>query len=125
MADFETGKPSTGEAGKILKYLQKDRRIDKGMKYSPVFGRYSFIDKTSEGASINVGDEVRVTRRNERNTSFGEFPSYSSKTSQDMLVLIDDRLALFHDELRESVLFSCPLATYLYSFDFSCRRFGP
>jgi len=45
------------------------------MKYSPVFGRYSFIDKMSEGARINVGDEVRVTRRNERNTSFGEFSS--------------------------------------------------
>ena len=53
--------------------LQKDRRIDPGMKYSPVFGRYSFIDKATEGIEIKVGDEVKVVKRNKENTLFGKF----------------------------------------------------
>lgn len=76
-ADYATGKPGTGESGKMLKLLQKDRRIDRGMKYSPVFGRYSFVDKASEGSLIKVGDEVRITKRNEQNTLFGESGSTS------------------------------------------------
>ncbi|KAL1310837.1 hypothetical protein AAFC00_001073 [Neodothiora populina] len=68
--DYATGKPGTGESGKILKMLQKDRRIDKGMKYSPVFGRYSFADATSEGVKVAVGDEVVITKRNNEQTVF-------------------------------------------------------
>lgn len=56
----------------MLKMLQKDRRIDPGAKYSPVFGRYSFLDKESEGALVAVGDEVQVTKRNTERTVFGE-----------------------------------------------------
>lgn len=56
----------------MLKLLQRDRRIDPGMKYSPVFGRYSFLDKASEGVLIAVGDEVKVTRRNTERTKFGK-----------------------------------------------------
>lgn len=56
----------------MLKMLQKDRRIDPGAKYSPVFGRYSFLDKESEGALVAVGDEVQITKRNTERTVFGE-----------------------------------------------------
>lgn len=56
----------------MLKMLQKDRRIDRGAKYSPVFGRYSFVDAGSEGVSVAVGDEVRIVRRNEAQTVFSK-----------------------------------------------------
>ena len=77
MIDYATGKPGTGEAGKILKLLQKDRRIDPGMKYSPVFGRYSFVDRASEGVTVRVGDEVKVVKRNDKGTLFGE-PTFAA-----------------------------------------------
>jgi len=77
--DYDTGKFGTGEAGKMLKKLQGDRRVDPGAKWSPVFGRYGFLDRV-EGAdetvpvsvSVSVGDEVRIVRRNESRTKFGE-----------------------------------------------------
>ena len=82
----------------MLKKLMKDRRVDPGMKWSPVFGRYAFVGESvsvsvsegevwkqegkegQEGAEawrrekeeqemwISVGDEVQVTRRNEERT---------------------------------------------------------
>jgi uncharacterized protein YcbX len=36
--DFKEGKFATNESGKVLKLMQKDRRVDKGAKWSPVFG---------------------------------------------------------------------------------------
>jgi uncharacterized protein YcbX len=70
--DYATGKPGEGESGKVLKKLQSDRRVDKGHKYSPVFGRYAFLGKGDEGKSLAVGDEVTITKRNEERTVFGE-----------------------------------------------------
>ncbi|KAM3414151.1 hypothetical protein BST61_g10809 [Cercospora zeina] len=69
--DYQTGEPSTSEAGELLKKLQKDRRIDPGVKYSPIFGRYSFLnDGESEGNVIRKGDEVEVSKRAEERTAF-------------------------------------------------------
>ena len=59
-----------GESGKVLKKLQSDRRVDSGAKYSPVFGRYSFLHGNHEGDVISVGDEAVVTRRNDKRTVF-------------------------------------------------------
>lgn len=59
--DYKTGRPGTGESGAVLKKLMKDRRVDLGNKYSPVFGRYGFL--LNEQAEIGVGDKVRVTSR--------------------------------------------------------------
>ena len=80
--DYETGKHGTGEAGSVLKKLMRDRRVDNGMKYSPVFGRYAFLPPTStfgqlpERAAgrkkISVGDEVLVSKRNESRTIIGK-----------------------------------------------------
>lgn len=76
--DYDTGAPGSGEAGTMLKKLMKDRRVDKGNKYSPVFGRYGFIDKGADGLHIEVGDDVVVSRRNKERTTFCKFsPSYS------------------------------------------------
>ncbi|EDN10956.1 predicted protein [Histoplasma mississippiense (nom. inval.)] len=68
--DYDTGAPGSGEAGTMLKKLMKDRRVDKGNKYSPVFGRYGFIDKGADGLHIEVGDDVVVSRRNKERTTF-------------------------------------------------------
>ncbi|KAL1841560.1 hypothetical protein VTJ49DRAFT_6933 [Mycothermus thermophilus] len=37
--DYRTGNPGEGEEGSVLKRLMKDRRVDAGSKWSPVFGR--------------------------------------------------------------------------------------
>ncbi|KAI9811134.1 MAG: hypothetical protein M1827_005585 [Pycnora praestabilis] len=70
--DYATGKPGKGEQGAMLKKLMKDRRVDAGTKYSPVFGRYGFVGKNGVGKGIKVDDEVIVSRRNEERTKFGE-----------------------------------------------------
>lgn len=77
--DYETGKVGTGRAGGVLKLLAKDRRVDLGMKYSPIFGRYGFLSKPSEGKTLNVGDEVVVSRRIEERTVFREYPPEPTK----------------------------------------------
>ncbi|KAK3301671.1 uncharacterized protein B0T15DRAFT_423432 [Chaetomium strumarium] len=67
--DYETGKPAEGELGQVLKRLMKDRRVDLGSKWSPVFGRYAFLGSGhAEGFTVSVGDEVQVTRRNTERT---------------------------------------------------------
>ncbi|OJD10532.1 hypothetical protein ACJ73_09765 [Blastomyces percursus] len=68
--DYDTGAPGSGESGTTLKKLMQDRRVDQGNKYSPIFGRYGFINKGSDGLHIGVGDEVVVSKRNEERTTF-------------------------------------------------------
>lgn len=82
--DYATGMQAAGELGEVLKRLSKDRRVDPGTKYSPVFGRYAFLgqlgNEKSPGGSVDagdedegavriaVGDEVTVARRNAERT---------------------------------------------------------
>ncbi|KAM6508289.1 hypothetical protein FALCPG4_018163 [Fusarium falciforme] len=69
--DYTTGRAGKTEAGKVLKKLSKDRRVDPGMKWSPIFGRYGFLTSASsecEGVVISVGDKVEVTKRNSERT---------------------------------------------------------
>ncbi|KAL2160451.1 hypothetical protein VTH06DRAFT_1139 [Thermothelomyces fergusii] len=62
--DYNTGKPAEGELGNVLKKLMKERRVDKGAKWSPIFGRYAFLDsRHNQGITVSVGDNVEVTRR--------------------------------------------------------------
>lgn len=73
--DYETGRPAKGSPGDLLKSLQSDRRVDPGSKYSPIFGRYGFLSskngvKPEHPVTISVGDEVRVTKANEKRTHF-------------------------------------------------------
>ncbi|EAS35569.3 MOSC domain-containing protein [Coccidioides immitis RS] len=70
--DFDTGAPGTGEMGAVLKKLMKDRRIDQGTKYSPIFGRYGFLGRGCEGSHIKIGDEVEVSKTNSEHTKLGE-----------------------------------------------------
>ncbi len=70
--DYSTGKAGKGEAGSVLKKLMRDRRVDKSIKWSPVFGRYAFLD-VGDGASrtIAVGDTVTISKRNQERTGLG------------------------------------------------------
>ncbi|TVY30242.1 Mitochondrial amidoxime reducing component [Lachnellula hyalina] len=68
--DYNTGEAGKGKDGEIIKLLQKDRRVDPGTKYSPVFGRYGFASRESEGRVLSVGDEVLVSRKNDERTVF-------------------------------------------------------
>ncbi|KAF4200939.1 hypothetical protein CNMCM8927_002271 [Aspergillus lentulus] len=68
--DYATGKMGTGETGSALKKLMKDRRVDKGVKYSPVFGRYVFLDPGSDKVVVRVGDEVDVLRTMKERTVY-------------------------------------------------------
>jgi uncharacterized protein YcbX len=67
--DLEKGKMGEGESGKLLKKMMRDRRVDTGDKWSPVFGRYGFPVAEAE---IKVGDEVVVSRRNKEHTVSSE-----------------------------------------------------
>lgn len=75
--DYETGKVGEGEKGRLLATLSKDRRVDPGAKWSPIFGRYGFLAgrKILEGGEVilRVGGEVKVTKRNDDRTSFGKY----------------------------------------------------
>jgi uncharacterized protein YcbX len=85
--DYKTGKPGTSDAGKVLKILSKDRRVDPGMKWSPIFGRYGFINSPSgdkPAIKIMVGDEVSILKTNKQRTVtgmlIGSFPLSISST---------------------------------------------
>lgn len=71
--DHETGRPVADPAKMPLKLLSKDRRVDPGMKYSPIFGRYGFLSKEAEGRVLTVGDNVDVSGKNEERTRFCEY----------------------------------------------------
>ncbi|KAL2811196.1 serine hydroxymethyltransferase-domain-containing protein [Aspergillus granulosus] len=71
--DYTTGKMGEGESGRVLKKLMSDRRVDRGAKYSPVFGRYGFLDAASTSRPVRVGDEVVVTRRMQERSVYGKF----------------------------------------------------
>ncbi|XHG02846.1 hypothetical protein AWENTII_006171 [Aspergillus wentii] len=68
--DYATGKKGTGEVGSVFKRLMKDRRVDKGARFSPVFGRYTFLDPSSDQVSIRVGDEVTLSRTISERTTY-------------------------------------------------------
>lgn len=75
--DFQTGQMGAGESGSVLKKLMEDRRVDRGARFKPVFGRYSFLDRAADGQSIRVGDEVEVLARGRERTVTGESNSLS------------------------------------------------
>lgn len=72
--DYTTGKIGKGEEGSVLKKLMKDRRVDTGARFSPVFGRYAFLPTlTGKGMEVSIGDGVVVSGRAEVRSVYGEF----------------------------------------------------
>lgn len=74
--DYNTGKPGVGAQGEVLKKLQKDRRIDIGSKYSPVFGRYSFWGVGEQDEVLRVGDRVNVSKVNDGLSVWSKFSTF-------------------------------------------------
>lgn len=70
--DYKTGKKAEGDEGMVWKKLAKDRRVDKGWKYGPVFGKYSYTSLKDVGKQIRAGDEVILTRRTKERPVFGK-----------------------------------------------------
>lgn len=68
--DYETGKMAADDTGTVWKKLNKDRRVDAGAKYSPVFGRYGYCFGSSAGKTLRVGQKGSVTRVNTQRTIF-------------------------------------------------------
>jgi len=74
--DYATGSYGTGESGKVLQKLMADRRVDKGAKYNPAFGRYGFLvcnraEEKAPTANIRIGDRVEVSKiLSERSTFY-------------------------------------------------------
>ncbi|RSL68825.1 hypothetical protein CEP51_012434 [Fusarium floridanum] len=75
--DYDTGKTATDDRGMAWKKLNKDRRVDKGAKYSPVFGRYGYCFGSSLGKRIRVGQKAKVTYINKDRTTF-DWPHLTS-----------------------------------------------
>jgi uncharacterized protein YcbX len=71
--DYETGKKAEGEQGLVWKKLAKDRRVDKGWKYGPVFGKYSYTARKDYGKVVREGDIGILTKRVKERPVFGKF----------------------------------------------------
>ena len=67
--DLDKGRMGEGESGKLLKKMMRDRRVDVGNKWSPIFGRYGFPTQAGE---VRVGDEVTISKRNGAHTVWSE-----------------------------------------------------
>ena len=85
--DLEKGTMGEGESGKLLKKLMKDRRIDPGHKWTPIFGRYGF---PTVGGEIRVGDEVILSKRNDEHTVWSKLQSYLTNCIIQLLTLRAD-----------------------------------
>ncbi|KAK5453395.1 hypothetical protein LTS15_006580 [Exophiala xenobiotica] len=75
--DYATGKACEDDRGQVWKKLNKDRRVDTGAKYSPVFGRYGFCRDADRGREISIGAELLVTKKNASRTIF-DWPSLAN-----------------------------------------------
>ncbi|KAK0111639.1 hypothetical protein ONS95_001983 [Cadophora gregata] len=73
--DLEHGKMGDGESGKLLKKMMKDRRVDTGKQWEPVFGRYGF--PVGPG-TLSVGDEVVVEKGEKTSVWNGLVPRLST-----------------------------------------------
>jgi uncharacterized protein YcbX len=70
--DQHTGKKAEGEEGTVWKKLAVDRKVDKGWKYGPVFGKYAYTAKKDYGREIKAGDEIVLTKRVKERPIFGK-----------------------------------------------------
>jgi uncharacterized protein YcbX len=110
--DYSTGAPGKDHTGMVIAKMSKDRRVDKGNKYNPVFGRYGFLAPGSPGLGrrLAVGDEVVVTKRGTEYTKFGKNAKHYKKPKFNTDYL--DRLAWGGERLIGThTSWSCPLAT--------------
>ncbi|KAK6520967.1 hypothetical protein TWF506_001203 [Arthrobotrys conoides] len=77
--DYETGKQLPVHGQMLKRLSDMKRRVDAGHGYSPIFGRYGFIEKDSLEKDVMVGEEVMVTKKNGERTVF-YWPGLSAGT---------------------------------------------
>ncbi|KAF3098970.1 hypothetical protein TWF706_006558 [Orbilia oligospora] len=77
--DYATGKQLPVHGQMLKRLSDMKRRVDAGYGYSPIFGRYGFIEKGSLEKEVRVGEEVTVTKKNEERTVF-YWPGLSTGT---------------------------------------------
>ncbi|KAK7754056.1 hypothetical protein SLS62_003902 [Diatrype stigma] len=70
--DYETGRPAEGERGSVLKKLMKDRRVDTGNKWSPIFGRYAFLLLTPGSAAASSAARQRQQQQQQQDEEEGD-----------------------------------------------------
>ncbi|KAF3907562.1 hypothetical protein AA313_de0203080 [Arthrobotrys entomopaga] len=70
--DYQTGKQLPVNEQMLKRLSDMKRRVDSGHGYSPIFGRYGFVSRESEGVKVLVGDDVEVLKRNTERTVFCE-----------------------------------------------------
>ncbi|KAF3190296.1 hypothetical protein TWF788_009096 [Orbilia oligospora] len=73
--DYETGKQLPVHGQMLKRLSDMKRRVDAGYGYSPIFGRYGFIEKGSLEKDVRVGEEVTVTKKNEERTNGNKTPN--------------------------------------------------
>lgn len=74
--DYDTGRPSEGPSGVVLKKMMADRRVDEGRRHTAVFGRYASLFGAS-GGEIRVGDGVEARMKEERDV--WDWPDWNKK----------------------------------------------
>ncbi|KAI5919858.1 hypothetical protein F4810DRAFT_462414 [Camillea tinctor] len=84
--DYDTGRPATGEQGNVLKKLMRDRRVDSGNKWSPIFGRYAFLlppspplPSSSSSLSSSSGLDTRGQRLENQGDDHDRFGTENHK----------------------------------------------
>ncbi|KAJ4991648.1 mosc domain-containing protein [Stagonosporopsis vannaccii] len=68
--DYKTGKKAEDDSGMVWKKLAEDRRVDRGWKYGPVFGKYCYTSLADNGKTIRVGDTAKLTKRTKERPVF-------------------------------------------------------
>lgn len=66
--DLETGEKAKSDEGNVKKKLMTERRVDKGLKYGPVFGNYGYTGLRNVGREIRVGDEGGSDEESQKET---------------------------------------------------------
>ncbi|KAK6539577.1 hypothetical protein TWF694_009787 [Orbilia ellipsospora] len=77
--DYNTGKQLPVNEHMLKRLSDMKRRVDTGHGYAPIFGRYGFVGRDSEGEKVRVGDDVEVLKRNKERTVF-YWPGLSAGT---------------------------------------------
>ncbi|CAE6998105.1 hypothetical protein PTTW11_00654 [Pyrenophora teres f. teres] len=128
--DYGTGKQGEGPEGEVLKRLQKDRRVDGGRNWSPVFGRYGFWGAKGEerGKEVvwRVGDGVRVVGTNNERTAFTDPKSKPVPTLPNghLINLPNEALLQIASHLQGTFKERTPHCD-LISLVSTCKRFPP
>lgn len=87
--DYATGRAAAGDQGAALKKLTRDRRVDAGAKYTPIFGRYAFLVGREADGDDDDGDTPESNKSGPSGSS-----SSSSGGGAGVEICVGDRVAV-------------------------------